>query len=460
MPVPKSTDGFRIAHQFDPIESYIYAALAYDFSPKVETTRVHIDQKIACSYRVSVAPDGALFNADSGWHDYHEKSETECQNTNCDWILVTDIADFYNQISHHRVQNALQSAGIEDLRSKSIERYLGLITSTKTSRGIPVGLSPSSVLAEAVLDDLDKHLLGNGIVFTRYVDDLRVFCKTKKDAVNCLEEICSFLYTSHRLTVQSSKTHLFDKEDFLIDHLTRPEDEDEEALQEEIADYFEDESDPFGYTMEELSIDDIEDEGERAKIVANAIKRLYRKTVAKDSVEFGTLKYLLRKATRLRSRSLYPDLFADLSRVIPVFRDFCMYLNSTLNETAADKYKDDLRKFAFESTSSDIQFLRVWTAWLVSKHPYLMDSASAYKLVEHPKVDHSFRYKALLAKSYNDIAWVRQNKERWMNLGPWDQRAIIWAGSILPKDERHHWLGELANSADPLISVVASHAKS
>jgi len=46
-------------------------------------------------------------------------------------------------------------------------------------------------------------------------------------------------------------------------------------------------------------------------------------------------------------------------------------------------------------------------------------------------------------------------KETWQNNKPWDRRAIIWAGSILPEDERKAWLGKVADIGDDLDATVA-----
>jgi addiction module HigA family antidote len=45
------------------------------------------------------------------------------------------------------------------------------------------------------------------------------------------------------------------------------------------------------------------------------------------------------------------------------------------------------------------------------------------------------------------------------NHGPWDRRAIIYAGSILPSGEKGPWLGLVEeNAEDPLERAVAQHA--
>ena len=111
------------------------------------------------------------------WGEYNKKSIDIAQRGDVRYVVKTDIVDFYNQISVHRIQNAIESAGINRKIVKVIHDFLIKING-KNSRGIPIGPSFSHLLAECYLTSLDNALMNNGIRFTRYVDDYRVFCKT------------------------------------------------------------------------------------------------------------------------------------------------------------------------------------------------------------------------------------------------------------------------------------------
>jgi hypothetical protein len=64
-----------------------------------------------------------------------------------------------------------------------------------------------------------------------------------------------------------------------------------------------------------------------------------------------------------------------------------------------------------------------------------------------------------MARQGKRLDWVRSVKESWPNYGPWDRRAIIYAGSILPSSEKKPWLGFIEeNTHDPLERVVAQYA--
>src|SRR5712692_5349228 len=107
--VPKSRTGYRSAVQLDPLDALVYAALVYEAAEKVEKYRVPAKLGIACSFRLQAAADGSLFEEQTGWPKYHERSIKLAKSGKFTNVLVADIADFYNQVSHHRVNNVLQS---------------------------------------------------------------------------------------------------------------------------------------------------------------------------------------------------------------------------------------------------------------------------------------------------------------------------------------------------------------
>ena len=202
---PKYPMGFRVISQLDPIDTLIVSALAYEASGAIEAFRASPELKIACSHRLSPQADGGLFSSDSGWLDFHQRS---AELGNLDWVsyvLCADIADFYNQAYHHRIENALEAAGVPPLRAKNVERLLSSLTAG-TSRGIPVGPSGSAVLAEACLADVDAFLQRKRIVHTRFVDDFRIFAPSHGAAIKALHDLTEYLYNTHRLSLQGSKT--------------------------------------------------------------------------------------------------------------------------------------------------------------------------------------------------------------------------------------------------------------
>src|SRR5208337_4961532 len=94
-------------------------------------------------------------------------------------------------------------------------------------RGLPVGPAASIVLAEACLNDVDMFIIRRGLAHTRYVDDIRIFCRNYRDAMWTLYELTDYLYTAHRLALNASKTRIMTRKNFAKYELLDPEEEEE-----------------------------------------------------------------------------------------------------------------------------------------------------------------------------------------------------------------------------------------
>lgn len=180
MMVPKHSEGFRGATQLNPFDALLYTGLIFESAEQIEHFRK--PKEVACAYRLDITPEGRLFQKDSGWGQFYNASKALLDKKDCHFVLLADISDYYNQISHHRVQGALAQAGVEENRSQVIERFLGNVNALHHSRGIPVGPSVSILLAEVCLADVD-NFLSRKYAHTRYVDDFRVFCRSREEAL-------------------------------------------------------------------------------------------------------------------------------------------------------------------------------------------------------------------------------------------------------------------------------------
>lgn len=136
--VPKPGGGFRAAIQFDPLDTLTYTALVYEMAEALEQSRIPAQQRIACSYRIQLDANGSFFASSNGWHDFHQRSSEMVASGQYSHVLLADISDFYNQIYHHRIENALESAAIARERAQNVENFLSRLTA-KQSRGLPVG---------------------------------------------------------------------------------------------------------------------------------------------------------------------------------------------------------------------------------------------------------------------------------------------------------------------------------
>jgi hypothetical protein len=78
---------------------------------------------------------------------------------------------------------------------------------------LPVGGPASRLLAELVLNNVDKLLRSEGVRFCRFVDDYRIFCASKEEAYERLILISDKLF-NEGLSLQKNKTRILTMKEF------------------------------------------------------------------------------------------------------------------------------------------------------------------------------------------------------------------------------------------------------
>ena len=452
--MPKPGFGFRVATQLDPYDCLLYLAMTHESASAIESLRVEEAQRVACSYRVNITADGTLFRKQNGWPDFHGKSKELASRPDIDFVVTADISDFYNQVYHHRVQSALEAAGVDAIRSHSTERFLGSFTA-KQSRGIPVGPAGSILLAEACLADVDSFLLRKGYEHARYVDDFRIFLPDQKTAIQALHDLTEYLYSVHRLSIQGAKTKLFSDVSFIEQELVDPEESELNRRYQRLSELLDEADLPSIYSEpEEIEITpEMENQALR-----DALLSTFREVIKATPVPLGFARYLLRRARLLRTRVILEDLLANLENLLPVLRDVILYLLAVYPRNSPSSIGSALVGLIERSDFRDLTFLQSWVLYALSSVPGFCSSNQALGLADRARPEIRERFGALIARTHGVVDWVRERKETWPNTSPWSQRAIIWAGSILPRDERRHWLRPIKESSNHLNAVVAMAA--
>lgn len=452
--VPKPGGGFRVAVQLDPLDSIIYVALIYEAAELIEQNRVAAALRVACSFRVQLDPKGSFFPPTSGWPDFHQRSG-ELASGQYSHVLLADIADFYNQVYLHRVGNALELANVPRARAQNIERFLLTITA-KQSRGLPVGPIPSILLAEATLNDVDTFLLRKGTPHVRYVDDFRIFCRSRQEAITIQHDLTDYLYTAHRLSLESYKTKVIHVSKFVAEELRDPEEEEKTAKAAKLHELVDELKKLTGYNVEpdELPEDEI------AVAVRDSLSELFDSCVNSRPLHLGLARHLLRRASSMRTAVISDRVFDTLEILSPVFRDVARYIIGSVPSNSAEARGHQLEEFLRTSDVGSLPFLRMWGLEIFHQRPEMATAEVSFSLSEDSGGALGLRYRALAARNYRQLDWVRAQKETWRNHGAWDRRAIIWSSCALPAGERRPWLELIADSADVIDRAVAKFAAS
>lgn len=127
-------------------------------------------------------------------------------------VVDMDIEKFFDRVNHDLLMDRIAKR-IEDKRLlRLIRRYLeagalmpeGVVV--ERDEGTPQGGPLSPLLANLLLDELDRELSSRGLQFARYADDCNIYVGSAKAADRVLESITGWLKRKLKLTVNSQKS--------------------------------------------------------------------------------------------------------------------------------------------------------------------------------------------------------------------------------------------------------------
>ena len=436
---PKPNGTFRIVHQLDPLNSLVYTAMAYMVAAELEAIRFPVEANVACSYRITLSNQKGEFFADGqGYRKFIERcAELSLTNSH---VLTVDIADFYNQIYVHRLENVISlCAEVGNQISDDLETFLLALNGT-VSKGIPVGPAASILMAEAIMVDVDQFLAGCGVVHTRYVVDIRIFHNSRHELIKLLERLSLYLYDTHRLSVASSKTKIISSPDFIAEYLSNPEVVEKQRLHELLANLASEHS-AYG----ETSFIEVESETTgNLEVQRVVMSDLLEEILSRETLDLGLARHLLRRCKKSRLRAIAPALIANFDFFAPVIRDVVLYLNKVSNSRFISEHTNSFGSLIENSEAAGLPFVRYWLEHYFAENPgYLNDARIQQYVMEAGDICNQ----AVAALKSKNIPWVRQIRTRIDTLGPWEKRAVIIASQILAKQERMTWLGNLEQHA-------------
>ena len=149
-----------------------------------------------------------------GWDEWRKSSLKKLTRTSTKVILTADIAGYFENINLPRLHSDLVRIGCPEDAVAMIARCLNHWALTE-HRGLPQGVLASDVLAKLYLESFDSALKSQGYIHLRYSDDVRVFCRTQREAQRALLLIAELL-RSRGLTLQSAKTQIQQADDLKV----------------------------------------------------------------------------------------------------------------------------------------------------------------------------------------------------------------------------------------------------
>ena len=129
-----------------------------------------------------------------------------------------DLSKFFDRVNHdvlmHRVARKIRDKRILRLIGKYLRAGVVVKGRLQKSReGVPQGGPLSPLLANILLDDLDKELEKRGHKFVRYADDFVILVRSERAGLRVKESITRFLERKLKLKVNQDKSRVSSTDD-------------------------------------------------------------------------------------------------------------------------------------------------------------------------------------------------------------------------------------------------------
>lgn len=126
------------------------------------------------------------------------------------WVVDVDLEKFFDRVNHDVLMGKLENRIGDRRLLRTIRRYLeaGMMADgvvMERHEGTPQGGPLSPLLANVLLDEVDKELERRGHAFVRYADDCNVYVRSKRSGERVMEALRG-LYAKLRLRVNEDKS--------------------------------------------------------------------------------------------------------------------------------------------------------------------------------------------------------------------------------------------------------------
>ena len=192
--IPKSGGGVRLLGIPTVLDRFIQQAVLQVLQPRIDPT---------------FSEHSYGFRPGRSAHQAVRQAQRDVQSGRR-WVVDVDLEQFFDRVNHDLLMGRVAKHCTDARVLRLIRRYLeaGIMAEgvvTARHEGTPQGGPLSPLLANVLLDDVDKALERRGLHFVRYADDCNVYVQSRRAAERVMESLVS-LYANLKLRVNAAKS--------------------------------------------------------------------------------------------------------------------------------------------------------------------------------------------------------------------------------------------------------------
>lgn len=299
-----------------------------------------------------------------------------------------------------------------------------------TSYGIPTGPRPSNYLAEALLLEVDEHLLSFDIEFIRWSDDYLVFGNTEEEVVTALHRLGARLHLTEGLSLNAAKTRVRRADEYL-EHVLEIDEDSDRHLRQRIGDIIN-----TGPYDDGLDLDDFSQEQRDALNEVDA-EAILNEALESAIVDLKAAKFVLRFLSAVRRPDLVEPVLNNLPRLLPVSDSVAKFFDALdeVEDTAHVDIGHRILEFLLSEKHYVPEFQAMWLLDPLTKSSNWNNATDLRKLASDAKNRFVRRQAILGLRQAGSRSALLDAKSALDDSRDWEQRGILFACSRLPKDE-------------------------
>lgn len=427
--IPKTKFGFRVAHQPHPVDTLVFTSLVLKIFDDIESGRDDEANMRAFSYRKVPGCNVEIFQPGRNFRDWLEYLKTFVFSDEYDYVIRTDISDYYQRIYRHRLENIIDSLSGQTAVVKRIEKIISDWRGNQ-SFGLPVGGNAARLLAEAALNDTDLALISEGLNFSRYVDDIVIFVEKGRDPYAVLAFLAKHLSENEGLSLNNQKTRILEWGQFLAT-LDEPGGEDEVTR-----DQFATEKLFWAaYGKNDLSAEALEE------LTTRDLAKELNDLLGAEYWDMGAIRVVLHAMRLVKNGDVAEYVRSNLETLVPFAKDICLLIEEFVASKVPgfEKIEDEVVDLLLSPRMQSLDCARAWFLELGVRKIANFNNAHLRKL-DALTGTLDVRQIHLLRWRIGDVNYFRSRKTKVNEFQAWTQPTLIFGARCLPKDEYNHWI--------------------